>query len=190
MGEGGDILRRVGGLKSHRLLMPAISTMRRKKPSKLLAVHSRFGESLTRLKLLSGPIRRDSMVKDGGAVGPVDLAAHLHHAYALDAALLHVADAHVADAALTLVLRGQSAMVVLELGEGQRGPMRLRLVAHHRAGGADLAGAAVIDDVVARLLAPAFDRERDRLLRGSALREEQQRKERDGPHQNVLFSRG
>jgi hypothetical protein len=33
------------------------------KSSKLFAVHSRFGESLTGLKLWSGPISRDSMVK-------------------------------------------------------------------------------------------------------------------------------
>src|SRR5215207_2930506 len=123
--------------------------------------------------------------REGGvAARPVDLAADLHHAHALDGALPDADEAHVADVASALVVLGEAAMVGLELGERQGRPVRLPLVAHHRAGRADAARAAERGDAVAGLRAPALDGEDDLgLLPGGAVRHEEGGEEReDGFH--------
>src|SRR5215218_7402799 len=123
--------------------------------------------------------------REGGvAARPVDLAADLHDAHALDGTLPDVDEAHVADVASGLVVLVKAAVVSLEVGKRQGRPVRLPLVAHHRAGGADAARAAEIGDAVAGFRPPALDREDDLgLLPGRDICDEKGGEEReDGFH--------
>src|SRR5215213_4394726 len=123
--------------------------------------------------------------REGGvAARPVDLAADLHDAHALDGALPDVSEAYVADVASGLVLLVKAAMVGLEVGKRQGRPVRLPLVAHHRSGGADAARAAEISDALTGFRPPALDGEDDLgLLPGGDIRDEEGGKEReDGFH--------
>ena len=70
-------------------------------------------------------------------------------------------------------------MVLVEVRKCELGPVRLGLVAHNRAGGADLARAAIVDDaVLAALLAPSLDGQSNRFLCRRGLAQDQRRDER------------
>ncbi len=102
-----------------------MATSERRNPSKLLTVHSRFGEVADKPE---APVRPDQARLDGEGrrvVVPVDLAAHLHHAHAFDRALLDVGEPHIANAAGALVLRREPAVMLLELRHRDGGAVRL-----------------------------------------------------------------
>ena len=144
---------------AYRPLMPAIATRLRRKPSKLLAVHSRFGRVADQAEALvaarsAGPRSRTSCCCSVQSTSRL-ICKHTH---AFDRALLRLGDAHRAHVAGAAVVLGQAAVMIFEIGQCQRGPMRLRLVADHRAGRANLARAAVIDDAVLACLRCASPR--------------------------------
>ena len=152
-----------------------MSARRRRKPSKLLAVHSRFGRVADETEASVGTDQAGLDRERGGVVGPIHLAGDLKDAYSLDGSLLCLNQARFTDPALPRVVLDQTPMMIFEIGQRQFRPVGLLLIAHHRASSANLACATIGDNAVTLLLAPAFDRQRNRFLCGSGRRYAHQR---------------